>query len=144
MRDDLHQLQQAYQTVLEENFFDKINPFKKKPAPAPQAAPAPTPRQRFFSALDAAAKSAGLTQYIEIPGDPAPGTREYSKNGKVVIQINARGTEMSFYDEDGKLETIELSYSTEDINRAKAIMGGEKYEDPADRPWTLHPSDPRR
>ena len=142
MRDDLQRLQQAYQTVLEENFLDRINPFKKKPAP--QAAPAPTPRQRFFSILDADAKAAGLTQYIEIPGDPAPGTREYSKNGKVVIQINASGTEMSFYDKDGKLETIELSYSTEDLDRAKAIMSGEKYVDPADHPSNLYPSDPRR
>ncbi len=171
MRDDLHNLQQAYQTILEEGLLDglkKVNKaitpepvnrfankvadkmsktfldpwMKKKPAPAADAAP--TAKQRFFGALDDAAKAAGLELYIDIPGDPAPGTRDYSKNGKVVIQISADGSRMHFYNEAGKSETIDLTYSAEDIARAKAIMGGEEYEDPADRPWGLHPSDPRR
>jgi hypothetical protein len=171
MRDDLQNLQQAYQTILEEGLLDglkKVNKaitpepvnrlthkiadkmsktfldpwMKKKPAPAADAAP--TDKQRFFGALDDAAEAAGLEIDKHEFGDPAPGSIEYTKNGKLIIKIDARGALMSFYNKAGKLETIDLTHSAEDLARAKAIMGGGEYEDPADRPWGLHPSDPRR
>ena len=155
MKNDTQKLQEAYQTILEERLIDSLkkagnamlSPLMKK-KPATQAAPAADPnalkqqaQDRFYMKVSDAAEQAGFSATED---DRLGSTGFKSKSTGKVVLIIFQTNHMSFYENNKNVGEFKLTYSDDDAEKAIAFMKGEKYVDPEDRPWGLHPSDPRR
>ena len=124
-----------------------LDPWMKK-KPAPQSSPAADPnaakqqaQDRFHMKVSDAAEQAGFTATED---DRLGATGFKSKSTGKVVQIIFQTNSMDFYENNKSVGKFKLTYSDDDADRAIAFMKGEEYVDPEDKPWTLHPSDPRR